>query len=141
MSSVEAGPIRGGEDATRWTTAAVHGGLRVLGAFLVLFLFVNLLFLSINVWGDRVELLVRRDPKIPEEYVLINCRTFGLCGPDGFPLSLPARYVLFLENLWQGDFGGAYYWRGLPVSDVLREAIPATVELLLAASLLALPLP
>ena len=137
---MEAGPILAGEDATRWTTAAVHAGLRVLGAFLVLFLFVNLLFLSINVWGDPVELLVPRDPKIPEEYVLINCRTFGLCGPDGFPLSLPARYVLFLENLWQGDFGVSYYWRGLPVSDVLREAIPATVELLLAASLIALGL-
>jgi len=137
---VEAGPILAGQDATRWTTVAVHAGLRVLGAFLVLFLFVNLLFLSINVWGDPVELLVPRDPKIPEEYVLINCRTFGLCGPDGFPLSLPARYVLFLENLWQGDFGVSYYWRGLPVSDVLREAIPATVELLLAASLIALGL-
>lgn len=114
-----------------------HVGMRVVGALLVSLIFVSGIFLAVHVWGDPIALLTPRDPKIPGEIRFENCIRFGLCGPDGTPLPLPTRYVLFLDNLRRGEFGVSYYWQGA-VADLLREAIPATVELLLAATLVAL---
>ena len=51
--------------------------------------------------------------------------------------SIPVQYVYWLGDLAQGDFGTSYR-SGRPVMDLITEKIPATVQLLVGALVLAL---
>lgn len=55
----------------------------------------------------------------------------------GFDRPLPVQYAQFIGGALQGDFGQSVRFRR-PVGDLLMEAFPATVELALAATLIAL---
>lgn len=55
----------------------------------------------------------------------------------GLDLPAPQRFVRFLQNAATGDFGYSYFHRR-PVSEVILERLPATVELTVAALLIAL---
>ncbi len=55
----------------------------------------------------------------------------------GLDLPMHERFLRFLGNAVQGEFGTSFHHRR-PVADVIAERIPATIELTLAAMLLAL---
>ncbi len=61
----------------------------------------------------------------PEVQAAIEAR-YGLDEPLG------RQYLLFLGNLAQGDLGVSFQ-RGVPVTDILRDGMPATVQLGLCA--------
>jgi peptide/nickel transport system permease protein len=54
----------------------------------------------------------------------------------GLSASTPSQYVHYLNNLIHLDFGDSYYGN-VPVSDLLRQTIPVTLELTIAAMLIA----
>jgi peptide/nickel transport system permease protein len=55
----------------------------------------------------------------------------------GLDRSFSVQYVKYLEATVHGDFGKSLY-TGLPVSDMIRQAAPVTIQLALAAILIAL---
>ncbi|OGB02132.1 MAG: peptide ABC transporter permease [Burkholderiales bacterium RIFCSPHIGHO2_12_FULL_61_11] len=86
--------------------------------------------------GDPVEIMLG-DQQVTEEQRIALRQDMGL------DLPLPQRFVHFLENAVTGDFGMSYFHRR-PVSQVILERMPATIELtlvsLLVALLVAIPL-
>lgn len=72
-----------------------------------------------------------------------------LAGPDATPeivaavreqiglnRPLPLQYVIWLQNVLQGDLGRSYI-NGQPIAQLIGTALPATIELTLAALILA----
>jgi len=55
----------------------------------------------------------------------------------GLDLPLHVQYFRFLQNLLRGDFGESI-WLRKPVSEILLQQLPATLELAIAAMLLAI---
>jgi peptide/nickel transport system permease protein len=49
----------------------------------------------------------------------------------GFDRSLPEQYAIWLGKLVQGDLGGSIFFRR-PVAELVKTALPATLELLVA---------
>lgn len=80
--------------------------------------------------GDPVEIMIG-DQNITAEQEALLRSDLGLDRP------LPERFLGFLGNAVQGDFGTSYFHRR-PVIDVISERLPATIELSLVAMLLAL---
>ena len=102
---------------------------RFLQAIPVLVLASIAVFLMLRlVPGDPAELLAGQDAT-DEEVVRIR-QQLGLTD------SLPEQYFGWLADVFQGDLGVSFA-RGLPVSRMLRTAIPPTVELAVAAYLVA----
>ena len=97
----------------------------LLGAALVVFLMTTL------TPGDPVEIMVGTDSQITPEQVA------RLRSDLGLDLPLHERFLSFLGNALSGDFGLSFFHRR-PVSDVLLERMPATVELALVSILIAL---
>ena len=50
----------------------------------------------------------------------------------GLDKSIPERYVIYIGNLLQGDFGTSFRTKR-PVSDDLKDRLPATLELVICA--------
>lgn len=75
------------------------------------------------IMGDRVA----DDPKIRASYE----HRWGLDKP------LPVQYALYVKNILRGDFGESTTTRR-PVADDLRQFIPATIELTIAAMFFAI---
>lgn len=69
--------------------------------------------------------------QVPPEQVQAMRHDMGLDRP------LLERFAVFLGNALTGDFGLSFFHRR-PVSDVIAERLPATIELTLAALLIAL---
>jgi len=86
--------------------------------------------------GDPVEIMLG-DQQVTEE------QRIALREDMGLDLPLPQRFGHFLKNAVTGDFGISYFHRR-PVSQVILERMPATIELtlvsLLVALLVAIPL-
>lgn len=80
--------------------------------------------------GDPVQIMIG-DQQITEEQEAALRRDLGLDRP------IHERFVLFIGNAVQGDFGQSFYHRR-PVSDVIAERLPATIELSLVALIIAL---
>ncbi|MCG8546423.1 MAG: ABC transporter permease [Alphaproteobacteria bacterium] len=80
--------------------------------------------------GDPVEIMIGDNPVTPAEEAEMR-RDLGLDRP---PVE---RFFVFLRNAVSGDFGLSFYHRR-PVSEVIAERLPATIELSLVALLLAL---
>ncbi|MCB1548938.1 MAG: ABC transporter permease [Hyphomicrobiaceae bacterium] len=81
--------------------------------------------------GDPVEIMVGGDENITEAQMDQMRHELGL------DLPLPVRFLHFVGNAVVGDFGLSFYHRR-PVIDVLLERLPATIELAVAAMLVAL---
>lgn len=80
--------------------------------------------------GDPVEIMIGEQAATPEQ--IANLRSeLGLDRP------IHERYFIFLGNALTGDFGTSFYHRR-PVADVIAERLPATIELSLAALIIAL---
>ena len=103
---------------------------RILQSVPVLLLASIAVFLLVHlVPGDPALLLA--GPDATPEVVAAVRRDMGLDAP------LPVQYALWAGHVLQGDLGRSYISR-LPVTQLIRNALPATVELALAAMAIAI---
>ena len=88
-----------------------------------------IVFFGMFVVGDPVEMLADQD--FNEQDKLDLAIELGLDKP------LPQQYAIFLGNILHGDFGVSFV-HGRPVSDLILERLPATLEVALLAMLIGL---
>ena len=79
--------------------------------------------------GDPVANMVGQEASVAERAELAD--RLGLNDP------FPIQFFHFIRGVARGEFGMSYR-QGRPVADLLRERVPATVELALLSSLFAL---
>lgn len=104
--------------------------LRRLGqAVLVVFAVGLLSFVMFRFVGDPVQSMSREDATVQEKQELREA--LGLNDP------VPVQFAAFVARAASGDFGVSYR-NQRPVSDLIAERLPATLELVLAATVLAL---
>ncbi len=96
----------------------------LLGVSLIVFVMMTL------TPGDPVQIMIGDQAITPEQEAAIR-HDLGLDRP------IHERFFVFLGNAVQGDFGQSFYHRR-PVSDVIAERLPATIELSLVALIVAL---
>jgi len=102
---------------------------RLMQAGLVVAVMSVIVFFGVNVVGDPVDILVSPEADQAERARVI--RDFGLDQP------VWQQYVLFLRGVAQGDLGRSFV-HGEPALKLILERMPATVELALAALLMAI---
>lgn len=96
----------------------------LLGVSLIVFIMTTL------TPGDPVDIMIG-DQNITEEQEMAMRHDLGLDRP------VHERYFIFVSNAVQGDFGVSFYHRQ-PVSEVILQRLPATIELTLVALVIAL---
>lgn len=96
----------------------------LLGVSLIVFLMLAL------TPGDPVEIMIGDQNMTAEQEALLRS-DLGLDRP------LPERFLSFVGNAVQGEFGTSFFHRR-PVLDVIVERLPATIELSLVAMIIAL---
>ena len=102
---------------------------RILQAVLVLFVMTVLVFFGVNVIGNPVYIFASSEcNQACLEEIIVN---LGLDQP------IWRQYLTFLGNLFQGDLGRSFT-HGVPAMSLILERFPATLELALAALVLAL---
>jgi peptide/nickel transport system permease protein len=101
---------------------------RVLQSLVVLVVMSLLVFFGINVIGDPVDLLI--SPDADQEDIENAIRALGLDRP------IHEQYWYFVLNALQGDLGRSFIFQE-PALKLIVQRIPATMELALAAMLLA----
>jgi len=104
-------------------------GGRLLQALLVLLVIVTLLFLIFRLAPGN-PLAAYIDTTFTEKQQDELLRRFGLDKPLG------VQYLIYLKNLFQGDFGDSFMHRK-PVIDMVLEVLPNTLYLNLVSLLLA----
>ena len=102
---------------------------RILQALLVLFVMTLLVFFGVNVIGNPV-------------YIFASSECTQACLNEimanlGLDRPIWEQYLLFLQNLVQGDLGRSFT-HGVPAMSLIWERFPATLELALVALVLAL---
>jgi peptide/nickel transport system permease protein len=102
---------------------------RIAGALAVMLAVTAIAFVMFNYLGDPVVSILGLDAS--EEQRRAVEAELGLDRP------LPVRFAAYLGQVLQGDFGLSYRL-GRPVTDVLVERLPATVELAMSGMILAL---
>ena len=104
--------------------------LRSLAQAVLVMLAVALLAFSMfRFVGDPVANMVGQEASLKERAELAE--RLGLNDP------IPIQFANFVGDMARGEFGMSYR-QGRPVKDLLRERVPATVELALLSSLFAL---
>ncbi len=102
--------------------------LRRFGQMLIVMLVVSILvFFLTSFLGDPVAMLVREDAS--EEEILAARARLGLDKP------IYVQYGIFLKDVLHGDFGVSYSY-GEPAMGLILERFPATIEVVIVASLL-----
>ncbi|WP_289042576.1 ABC transporter permease [uncultured Aliiroseovarius sp.] len=96
----------------------------LLGVSVIVFLMITL------TPGDPVEIMIG-DQVVTAEQEAQMRRDIGLDRP------IHERFFVFIGNAVRGDFGDSFYHRR-PVTDVIAERLPATIELSLVALIIAL---
>jgi ABC-type dipeptide/oligopeptide/nickel transport system permease component len=102
---------------------------RLFRAMVALWLVSTVVFVVMRLSGDPVPLLL--PPDAPRSEIFRVRAELGLDRP------LPVQYLVFLSNILRGDFGRSIRYR-VPAVEVVRDYLPATFELGLAAFALAL---
>ncbi|MGR3379248.1 ABC transporter permease [Salipiger abyssi] len=102
---------------------------RLTESILVLLVVALIAFLLFRFVGDPVSSMVGQDTSLSDRAALRDA--LGLDDP------VLVQFGRFLANVVQGDFGISYRHR-IPVSDLLAERLPATLELALVATILAI---
>jgi len=102
---------------------------RVLQALLVMVLVAAAAFALFNYVGDPVNNLVGQEASFKDRQALRD--RLGLNDPA------PVQFFRFVGNALTGDFGISYRMQR-PVSDLVAERLPATVELVFLSALFAL---
>jgi len=103
---------------------------RIIQAVPVMLLASVAVFLLIHLVPGDPALLLAGPDATPEVVVAVR-KDMGLDAP------LPVQYALWVRQVAQGDLGKSYISR-LPVGQLIRNALPATIELALAALLIAI---
>lgn len=96
----------------------------LLGVSLIVFVMMTL------TPGDPVQIMIGDQAVTPEQEAAMR-RDLGLDRP------VAERFLVFLGNAVTGDFGTSFYHKR-PVSEVIAERLPATIELSLVALIVAL---
>jgi len=102
---------------------------RALQSVVVMLVVALLAFVMFRYVGDPVAMLVGQDTSLEERAALRD--KLGLNDP------VPLQFARFVINMAQGEFGISYQI-GRPVSELLAERLPATLELSFVAALFAL---
>jgi peptide/nickel transport system permease protein len=102
---------------------------RILQSFAVMAVVAFIAFGLFNYTGDPVVFMVGQDATAAEKAKLRS--ELGLDQP------FPVQFARFVDNAVHGDFGRSLR-QGRPVSTLLEERLPATLELSIVAALLAL---
>ena len=103
--------------------------VRLAQGVLVLWVVVTVVFLLSRASGNIAELMA--PPDAPPETVALIEENLGLDKP------LIVQYGRYLGDLLQGDLGMSFAYRA-PVTDLIREALPKTIQLGLAAFVFAI---
>ena len=104
---------------------------RLLQAALVLLLVALVAFTIFRYIGDPVESLLGQEATVADQRALIE--RLGLDDP------IPVQYLRFVGNALRGEFGVSYR-TAEPVSTLIAERLPATLELALVSALFAMTL-
>lgn len=102
---------------------------RLLTAGLIVLAMMMIVFFGLNVVGDPVYLLV--DSAASQDEIEAARRLLGLDQP------IWMQFWTFLKNALTGDLGNSFVF-GRPVTDVIFERLPATLELAFCAFMIAL---
>ncbi|XWN31501.1 MAG: ABC transporter permease [Devosia sp.] len=102
---------------------------RLLQSVLVMLVVAAISFALFSYVGDPIEAMTGEDD--PAELKEQLRESLGLNDP------IPTQFFRFVVNAAQGDFGMSYRARQ-PVMDLVAERFPATMELVIVASLIAL---
>lgn len=90
----------------------------LIGASILVFVLIRL------IPGDPADIFA--GPDAPEEVADAVRERYGLDKP------IPVQYGIWVSNLLEGDLGRSYLSR-VPVTEILRQRVPATTELAVAA--------
>ena len=99
----------------------VHSLLTLLGVSVLVFVILRVMP------GDPAKMLLPEGA--PESAVEELDRQLGLHRP------LPVQYLIFVRDVFQGDFGQSFQYKA-PALQVVLERVPATVDLTIAAMVL-----
>ena len=102
---------------------------RLMQSAVVVFALTLVVFLSINVIGNPVDILI--DPECDQECYRKAMENFGL------DLPIHEQYFTFLTNAVQGDFGDSFLNK-IPATELIVERLPASLELAIFAMLITL---
>ena len=102
---------------------------RILQSIAVMAVVAFIAFGLFNFTGDPVTFMVGQDATVAEKQKLRS--------ELGLDRSFPVQFARFVDNAVHGDFGLSLR-QARPVSALLKERLPATLELSIAAALLAL---
>src|SRR5918997_1920708 len=106
--------------------------LRRLGqSTLVLFVMSALVFAGVYAIGNPVDILI--NPQADQNEIARATAALGLDKP------LPAQYWSFLSNAFSGELGRSFA-SNVPAVDLILQRMPATVELALTATVMAIVL-
>ncbi|KQT52523.1 MULTISPECIES: ABC transporter permease [unclassified Aureimonas] len=105
---------------------------RTAAAFVLIWLVATLIFMVLHVIpGDPAELLLSQGGMSPDPAIVADLREqLGLNRP------LPLQYVTYVSNVLRGDLGVSLQ-DGYPILDEVLVRLPRTMELILAAGLIA----
>jgi peptide/nickel transport system permease protein len=105
--------------------------LRLFYTVLILLGVTTIMFLLIHlIPGDPIWAMV--GPNAPPDIVEAMREKWGLTKP------LWVQYTTYMTNLLHGDFGTSY-WTSMPVLETILIYFPATLELTIVGSLIAIP--
>jgi peptide/nickel transport system permease protein len=102
---------------------------RLLQAVLVIFIMTLIVFFGVNVIGNPIDILV--DPDCDQACFEAAEKALGL------DLPIIEQYFVFVENALEGNLGKSFVI-GMPALPLIVERMPATLELALAAMILAI---
>jgi peptide/nickel transport system permease protein len=105
---------------------------RIVEAIPVLFLATILIFLGLRLLPGDPALILAGQDATPETLQAIR-------QANGLDQPLPLQYVIWLKNVVRGDLGVSFFTKA-PVSQLLGQRIPATMELGIAGMLLSIVL-
>lgn len=101
---------------------------RVVQGVLVLLMVALVAFCMFRFIGSPIEGILGQDATLADRQALEE--RLGLNEP------LPLQYWRFVSNAVQGEFGVSYR-NGIPVAELIRERLPATLELAIVSAILA----
>ena len=102
---------------------------RLLQSLAVIVAMSLLVFFGVNVIGNPVDILI--NPEFDQEELERAIRALGL------DLPIWQQYLVFVENAIKGDLGKSFVF-GMPAIQLIVQRVPATLELALAAMLIAI---
>lgn len=101
---------------------------RLLQSVVVMLIMSILVFLAVYTIGNPVDVLI--DPRASQAEIERAMKALGL------DQTLWQQYLVFLQNILQGDFGKSWVYSE-PALSIMLQRLPATLELAAAAVLLA----